>query len=52
MAGFLEYIVLDPYDYYAERLAEAPVQWDEGMHAWLVFVRRPASGRRRAQAVA
>jgi cytochrome P450 len=37
MPGFLDYIDRDPYDYYAERLAAASVQWDEGMNAWLVF---------------
>ena len=34
---YLDYINRDPYSYYADRLAEGPVHWDEGMQAWLVF---------------
>lgn len=37
MESYLDYIDRDPYDFYARKLNEGAVHWDEGMNAWLVL---------------
>ena len=36
MESYLDFKDRDPYDFYARKLADGPVHWDEGMNAWLV----------------
>ena len=36
MESYLDYKDRDPYDFYARKLAEGPIHWDEGMSAWIV----------------
>jgi cytochrome P450 len=35
--SYLDYIDRDPYEFYARKLKEGTVHWDEGMNAWLVL---------------
>jgi cytochrome P450 len=35
--SYVDYIDRDPYEFYARKLREGTVHWDEGMNAWLVL---------------